>query len=160
MQEVSDKRNWPDLVEYFDPSIDSALKDPKGVLMDVDLMIALDKARKEMGSEFIVTNGYSSRNYPSPHPIGQGVDGYFNNVPSLYSFIHMLKYSEFLGVGLYPHTEHGIIHVDNYKDRFKRSKDVKLIWIRNRFGDYLYAPSEAFKAELLIVSKMTWSGDL
>jgi uncharacterized protein YcbK (DUF882 family) len=149
---------WTHKVRHFSPTGDPMLRDENGDKMSDDLMIVLDRARNEIGYPFIVTSGYRTAALQdslvqagktgaivSAHPKGQAVDGYFKGLPLLATFAHLVRYHAFNGVGLYPHTNPPVIHVDIMSRNVHRAA----LWIVDAKSRYYYAPSQEFYTELL-----------
>ncbi len=125
--------------------------------MSGDLMATLDNMRAEVGLPFIITAGFRllqdqerlltaglTESTGSAHLSGEAVDGYFAGLPLSLQFAYACRWP-FRGIGLYPYT-YGtppVLHLD-VQDR---GRPRTALWIRNRVGKYVYAPSEAFAHE-------------
>ena len=146
--------SWPTNVRFFSPAGDPALGDPTGVFMDTWLMMALDRARADAGVPFVVTSGWRSVAHnaaiggagDSAHLAGHAVDGYFDGMSLLRQFVHLARYTEFQGIGVYPHTTPPTVHVDT-KIRTPGT-GITVWWVRTATGTLVYAPSGEFLAEL------------
>ena len=144
--------SWPTNVRFFSPAGDPALNDPTGVFMDTWLMMALDRARADAGVPFVVTSGWRSVAHnaavggagDSAHLAGHAVDGYFDGMSLLRQFVHLARYTEFQGIGVYPYTTPPTVHVDTKV----RTLGLTTWWVRTATNGYVYAPSGEFLAEL------------
>ena len=144
---------WPDIVHYFNPLTDTALRDPQGVKMNTNLMTWLDAFRMALGQPFTVTSGFrpSGANMAaggasdSAHLDGEAVDGYAEGVRLTTMAAIALTYP-FSGVGLYPHTTPATIHLD-VRDRGHSVWPHRrtALWIRLADGQYVYAPTTEFR---------------
>ncbi|MAH44292.1 hypothetical protein CMI37_00580 [Candidatus Pacearchaeota archaeon] len=143
--------SWVEKVKYFSPEGDLNLNDPYGDIMSHILMLTMDTARKEMNVPFNVTSGYRTWGTPnSAHPDGMAIDGYFKGIPILHTFLHLVRFKQFHGIGLYPYTTPPVIHVD-VKDR---DAGRQAMWIWNKGGRYVYSPGGDFRRELIAAVKV------
>jgi hypothetical protein len=165
---------------HFSPEGDHELSDPEGTNLDAHLMVMLDEARHDAGVPFIATSGVrleaenarAGGAKDSAHLIDPrtrracAVDGFLVGWPLLDQFIHLSRYP-FFGLGMYPYAPPGrapsrpwtpVVHVDR-KDRGSRFS-AKLLWIRNRAGEYVYWPSPDFRHELRALARLEGAGGL
>lgn len=154
--------DWVDKVEFFSPKGDTMLRDPDGNKMDLELMLKMDRARRDLGLPCIVTSGFRPldiQNAVSPwkrssHPKGKGMDFFFQGIGLLNQFFHICRYG-FKGIGLYPYTTPPTLHVDV----MDRRKSYTEIWIvvgkDGKLEDYVFAPSSRFRAAINLLARKT-----
>lgn len=161
--------SWLGQVRHFSPGGDPALADPDGTRMSLELMLLLDAMREEVGIECRITDGWredarqkalmeNGLSDPNQllfaHPRGEAADWCFPGSPLLGMFAYACRWP-FKGIGLYPYTSTGqpVIHTDI----MDRGRPRTALWIRNRVGVYVYAPSREFLHELqMLVASERW----